>query len=126
MFFNKGVGSIPILSIIYKINKKFKYSEQEIWKCVMKCKNRNEFERKYGGMFSCAESIGIIKEILIFFREKRLKEGKTPLFFWNKETILDCAKKCENRKEFYTKYLGAYKKSLNIGLSKNLVFKNNQ
>lgn len=107
---------------IVKINKKYKYSKNEILNCVKKCKNRSEFERTYGGMFSCAGHLGILPNILKKFRKKRLKKGFRPNFFWNKETIIEYSKKCKNRTEFYKKYNGAYKKSLALGISDSLVF----
>ena len=108
---------------VIQINKKYKYSKKEIMNCVKKCKNRTDFEKNHGGMLNTAGILGFQQEIIEYFRKKLVKSGLKPVNFWNEKNIKECAKKCKNLTEFYTKYRGAYKKSLKLKISDSLTFK---
>jgi hypothetical protein len=44
------------------------YSMMEVWKKVKSSKNRNQFERKFRGYWRAAERLGIINQVVAYFK----------------------------------------------------------
>lgn len=87
------------------------YKINEIWTEVYASPNRNFFERKKRGYWRAAERLGIIHEVVDYFRSVSNKRPKI-----TKQDILVDAKKCKTRSEFFQRFSGSYKKAIDLGI----------
>lgn len=87
----------------------FAYSVKDVWLKAKSCKNRSQFERQHKGYWRAAERLGIIKEVVAYFRTISLKRDPvTPT-----EIKVD-ALKCKTRSEFSKKFRASYKKAIQL------------
>jgi 5-bromo-4-chloroindolyl phosphate hydrolysis protein len=76
-----------------------KWTKEKCHEVALKCKNRTEFNEKYGGAYEVARVNSWLDEVTTHI---------PPTKKWNKENCIKIALSCKTRKEFREKYNHAY------------------
>jgi hypothetical protein len=86
------------------------YTKDQVWAVAKKCDHRTDFEVNQKGYWRAAERLGIIEDIVSFFRDKRQKESG--ITQWDKHKVIMQVKVLASKGASYgvftTKYSGAY------------------
>jgi len=98
---NKWLNEIcKHMIVYYKVDK---YNKEICLELVNKCKTIDDFYKKYNAAYQACVRNGWLIELT-----KDLKRTLRIVGFWTQEKCIEFALKCKTKKEFITKYGGAY------------------